>query len=89
MLIRVVIETNLGTVIAICDSDDRILLFDEEDAGGPAATVDKPPSLEVLNVDSFIDFICAWLKAYDAKVLVRSMVYEALIVDRDLPEAMQ
>ena len=84
-MIRVVIDTNLGVVIAIGDDDDKILLFDDEDAGGPATTIDRPKDLRMTDIEALTSFLLAWLKAYDSKVVVESVVVEALLGGRDVP----
>ena len=85
MLIRVVIDTNLGVVIAICDDDDQILLFDDEDAGGPATTIDRPKDLRMTDIEALTSFLLTWLQSYDAKVVVESVVVEALLGGHDVP----
>ena len=86
MLVRAVIDTNFGTVIAMSDEDENILFFDEDDEGGPATTIAKPEGLSIVNLDYFVAFLLGYLSSYDPNVEVRGVVVEALFGAADLPK---
>lgn len=86
MLVRAILETNLGTVIAMSDEDDKILFFDEDDEGGPATTIEKPEGLSIVQLDHFVSYLVGYLRSYDPNVEILGVVIEALYGESDLPE---
>jgi len=85
MLIRAVVDTTRGTLIVICDEDDKLLFFDQDDEEGPTLTMEKPEGLRVSDFEALTLFLLDWVREYDSQILVESIVIEALLGGMDLP----
>lgn len=85
MLVRAVIDTSRGAVVVICDEDDKLLFFDQDDNDEPTLTMDKPEVLRVSDFRALTHFLLDWVREYDCDIKVESIVIEALLGGRDFP----